>query len=71
VAPVERLGIMQEHSRKTQLHLLNLIVLMMKMMIEVNKFVVPRHFGGFGDGLRERIITLTIIRNITTYSTSE
>jgi hypothetical protein len=57
VVPVERLGITQEHARKIQLFLLNQrlarsiysqIVLTMKMIVEVNVFVMPRHFDRFG-----------------------
>jgi hypothetical protein len=57
VVPVERLGITQEHARKIQLFLLNQrlarsiysqIVLTMKMIVEVNVFVMLRHFDRFG-----------------------
>jgi hypothetical protein len=69
VVPVERLGITQEHARKIQLFLLNQrlarsiysqIVLTMKMIVEVNVFVMPRHFDRFG-GLTGSVVEYVIL----------
>jgi hypothetical protein len=76
VVPVERLGITQEHARKIQLFLLNQrlarsiysqIVLTMKMIVEVNVFVMPRHFDRFG-GLTGSVVEYVMCRCLTSQS---